>query len=58
MTDKEWEAFRAWWKLKYINSPDRMSIELWIEWMKARGGMCWTIEQLSAPDPAKGFYKE
>ncbi len=36
MTDKEWDEFVAWWKSKYINSPDKMSIELYLEWSKQK----------------------
>lgn len=57
--DKGWDEFVKWCKVKWpMWTPDKKSVELWLEWIKARGGVCWTIEQLSASDPAKGFYEE
>ena len=34
MTDKEWERFVEYWHSKWINSPDRISVEKYLEWRK------------------------
>lgn len=32
MNDKEWKRFVKWWKSKWINSPDRQSVEQYLKW--------------------------
>lgn len=37
LNDKEWDEFLAWWKEKWpASSPDRMSIQLFLEWQDAK----------------------
>jgi hypothetical protein len=32
MTDEEWDAFKKYWKSKWMDAPHRESIEIYLEW--------------------------